>query len=76
MVSRMKRSYWNSDAESSIDEASQKPQKFIVNVEATLNDLLQREDTDRNHQITIDDDGPKVSVLRGVVGFVRLIRQS
>lgn len=48
----------------SVDEVSEKPRKFIVNVEATLNDLLQREDTDKNHQITIDDNGPKVSDTR------------
>ena len=49
------------NCEISIDEVSEKPQKFIVNIEATLKDLLQREDTDKNHQITIDDNGPKVS---------------
>ncbi len=51
-------------AYSSLDEYSQ-PQKFIVNVKATLKDLLDREDTDQNHQITIDDNGPKVDLLCG-----------
>jgi neutral trehalase len=55
-----------------IDEASQKPQRFIVNVQATLKDLLQQEDTDRNHQITIDDNGPKVSVSRHLSYLHRL----
>ena len=32
----------------------------MVNVEATLKNLLQREDTDQNMQITIEDQGPKV----------------
>lgn len=49
-------------AYSLLDEYAQ-PQKFIVNVEATLKDLLDREDTDQNHQITIDDNGPKVGLL-------------
>lgn len=41
------------------DERSQ-PRKFVINVEATLKNLLQREDTDQNMQITIEDQGPKV----------------
>ncbi|KAK2739849.1 alpha,alpha-trehalase nth1 [Myotisia sp. PD_48] len=34
--------------------------KFVVDVEQTLESLLQREDTDSNMQITIEDVGPKV----------------
>ncbi|EDN10380.1 neutral trehalase [Histoplasma mississippiense (nom. inval.)] len=34
--------------------------KFIIDVDATLETLLEREDTDHNVQITIDDQGPKV----------------
>ncbi|KAL1955929.1 hypothetical protein VTO42DRAFT_7914 [Malbranchea cinnamomea] len=41
------------------DERSQ-PRKFMVNVDATLKSLLEREDTDQNMQITIEDQGPKV----------------
>lgn len=37
------------------------PRKFLIPVESTLKSLLDREDTDHNSQITIDDDGPKVS---------------
>jgi Neutral trehalase Ca2+ binding domain len=42
------------------DEPSELSKKFIVNVATTLNDLQQREDTDGDWQITIDDHGPKV----------------
>ncbi|EER45266.1 neutral trehalase [Histoplasma capsulatum H143] len=34
--------------------------KFLIDVDATLETLLEREDTDHNVQITIDDQGPKV----------------
>ncbi|EAL89440.1 alpha,alpha-trehalase [Aspergillus fumigatus Af293] len=33
---------------------------FLIDVDATLQSLLEREDTDRNMQITIEDAGPKV----------------
>lgn len=33
---------------------------FIEDVDATLDELLRNEDTDRNYQITIEDKGPKV----------------
>lgn len=42
------------------DEPSELSRKFIVNVATTLKDLQQREDTDGDWQITIDDHGPKV----------------
>jgi len=42
-----------------LDEPSELSKKFIVNVATTLNDLQQREDTDGDWQITIDDHGPK-----------------
>jgi alpha,alpha-trehalase len=45
---------------SALDEPSELSKKFIVNVATTLNDLQQREDTDGDWQITIDDHGPKV----------------
>lgn len=35
-------------------------QFFIEDVDATLEDLLRTEDTDKNYQITIEDTGPKV----------------
>lgn len=45
---------------SHIDETSAQPRKFLIDVDATLHDLLEREDTDKNMQITIEDVGPKV----------------
>lgn len=36
---------------------------FIEDVDKTLDELLQNEDTDRNYQITIEDTGPKVLKL-------------
>ncbi|KAJ9604149.1 alpha,alpha-trehalase nth1 [Cladophialophora chaetospira] len=41
------------------DEYHQQHQELLVDVERTLKDLLDREDVDRNHQITIEDNGPK-----------------
>ncbi|KAK5081974.1 alpha,alpha-trehalase nth1 [Lithohypha guttulata] len=41
------------------DEFTQANQELLVNVESTINDLLDREDKDRNYQITIEDNGPK-----------------
>lgn len=45
------------------DEYGRQPRKFLIPVDATLESLLSREDTDNNSQITIDDDGPKVSFV-------------
>ncbi|KAE8148997.1 trehalase-domain-containing protein [Aspergillus avenaceus] len=45
------------------DEKSVQPRKFLIDVEETLQSLLDREDTDRNMQITIEDAGPKVLSL-------------
>lgn len=42
------------------DPTSGNPRKFLVDVDATLEHLLEREDSDRNQQITIEDVGPKV----------------
>lgn len=42
-----------------IDESAQ-PRKFLIDIDATLQSLLEREDTDKNMQITIEDVGPKV----------------
>ena len=39
-----------------------KSRKFLIPVEETLKELLLREDSDQNYQITIDDAGPKVKV--------------
>lgn len=36
------------------------PRQFLIPVDSTLKNLLSREDTDSNFQITIDDAGPKV----------------
>ena len=44
-----------------IDEQPLKPRKFLIHVDSTLQSLLEREDTDNNMQITIEDDGPKVN---------------
>lgn len=38
--------------------------RFLVPVDATLKALLEQEDIDNNHQITIDDQGPKVITLK------------
>ena len=43
------------------DEYHQQNQELLVDVDRTLKDLLDREDVDRNHQITIEDNGPKAS---------------
>ncbi|KAI2924204.1 CAZyme family GH37 [Aspergillus niger] len=42
------------------DETPAVPRKFLIDVDTTLHSLLEREDTDRNMQITIEDVGPKV----------------
>lgn len=42
------------------DATSAEPRKFLIDIDETLHSLLQREDTDRNMQITIEDVGPKV----------------
>ncbi|RJE27240.1 Neutral trehalase [Aspergillus sclerotialis] len=42
------------------DETPVQPRKFLIDIDATLQALLEREDTDRNMQITIEDVGPKV----------------
>ena len=44
------------------DERMSTPRRFVINVEQTLRLLLQREDTDGNEQITIEDLGPKVGL--------------
>ena len=45
------------------DEPTELSRKFIVNVASTLKELRQREDTDGDWQITVDDRGPKVRFL-------------
>ncbi|RDI86019.1 hypothetical protein Vi05172_g4029 [Venturia inaequalis] len=42
------------------NERTLNPRKFMIPVEETLRRLLEREDTDKNMQITVDDLGPKV----------------
>ncbi|KAJ5606366.1 treB [Penicillium lagena] len=42
------------------DVSSGRPRRFLIEVEDTLQALLQQEDTDQNMQITIEDLGPKV----------------
>ena len=44
------------------DEPTELSRKFIVNVASTLKELRQREDTDGDWQITVDDRGPKVRI--------------
>ncbi|KKA28608.1 hypothetical protein TD95_003950 [Thielaviopsis punctulata] len=49
-------------------------QKFVVDVESTLKNLQEQEDTDGNMQITIEDNGPKASFLltpRFTIAFSR-----
>lgn len=45
------------------DPTSGVSRKFLVDVDATLENLLAREDSDRNMQITIEDAGPKVRIF-------------
>lgn len=45
----------------SVDESGSGSKKFLIkDIDSTLDTLLKNEDTDHNHQITIDDTGPKV----------------
>ncbi|KAG7663199.1 uncharacterized protein J8A68_003281 [[Candida] subhashii] len=45
----------------SVDDTHIRPKRFYIpNIEATLKELLENEDTDGNCQITIEDSGPKV----------------
>lgn len=45
----------------SVDDSHIRPKKFYIpNIQATLRELLENEDTDNNCQITIEDSGPKV----------------
>ncbi|CAI5755643.1 unnamed protein product [Candida verbasci] len=45
----------------SVDDSNIRPKKFYIpDVQATLKELLENEDTDNNCQITIEDTGPKV----------------
>lgn len=46
------------------DEAVSQGRRFLIDVESTLKSLQEQEDTDRNMQITIEDEGPKVLSLR------------
>ncbi|ODV63926.1 alpha,alpha-trehalase [Ascoidea rubescens DSM 1968] len=49
---------------SSQDERTVVNRKFLItNIDATLKQLLENEDTDKNYQITIEDTGPKVLKL-------------
>ncbi|KAK3686947.1 alpha,alpha-trehalase nth1 [Vermiconidia calcicola] len=50
-------------AKSRTYSAGNAPRRFLINVEQTLRDLLAREDTDHNIQITIEDSGPKTIPL-------------
>lgn len=50
------------------DEPSSVPRKFLIPVDETLKTLLDREDTDQNYQITIDDHGPKVRTTGADIG--------
>ncbi|KAJ6257860.1 neutral trehalase [Drechslerella dactyloides] len=47
----------------SYDAPGTLPRKFFINVNNTLQSLLESEDTDGNYQITIDDGGPKTLSL-------------
>lgn len=52
-----------------IDEFPIRPRTFLINVDETLKELLDREDTDKNMQITIEDVGPKVTSNTCVTSF-------
>ena len=52
---------WAANNRRSSLDAQPGQRKFLIPVEATLKNLLSREDTDNNSQITIEDSGPKVS---------------
>lgn len=41
------------------DEHTEADLELLINVNQTIEDLLQREDKDQNYQITIEDNGPK-----------------
>ncbi|KAF2420150.1 neutral trehalase [Tothia fuscella] len=45
------------------DEIGSKSRRYLIPVDETLQSLLEREDTDKNQQITIEDLGPKVLSL-------------
>lgn len=51
---------WEAYLSTCTDATSAEPRKFLIDVDETLHSLLEREDTDRNMQITIEDGGPKV----------------
>ena len=53
----------NSYIISSADESTLSSRKFLIDVDKTIASLLEREDTDQNMEITIEDVGPKVSNL-------------
>lgn len=45
--------------------------RFLIQVDATLDSLQSQEDTDGNMQITIEDNGPKVRILRSRLPFAK-----
>lgn len=49
---------------STADEMSMIPKRFVLNVKTILEQLKDQEDTDKNLQITIEESGPKVSSKR------------
>ena len=56
---------------SSQEETPSNPRQFLVPVKETLEQLLEREDSDRNYQITIEDKGPKVLALTSTSGVTK-----
>lgn len=48
-------------ADLAIDIERSRDLEFVVYVDETLKQLIDREDTDKNVQITVEDKGPKVS---------------
>ena len=46
-----------------VDPQGLAPRRFLINIDETLKNLLAREDTDHNIQITIEDRGPKTIEL-------------
>jgi alpha,alpha-trehalase len=48
------------------DETTMFGRTYLVDVEQTIKNLNEQEDTDGNFQITIEDNGPKVSDARRI----------
>jgi len=52
------------------DETTLLPSRFALDVDKTIQSLQEQEDTDGNFQITIEDNGPKVSEMTEVLVMI------